>query len=220
MKSILSSALLLSSLLSAAQPAQKTTAIKKRLITSVNYTQGSKHDSVQHIYSNGRGSDLTDLMSYTDNYSITVQIPANGSEQNIHCDSSVFYTFLNPPTSIKTFTKTYTYANNLAASSKSRNLINAGTNLSITRNSFGKPIKMEDSSSGTSFSRQNIRYLAYNSNQLLIKDSTFDVKNNTPTTVNTFLYDQRNLDTLRSVYEYQNGSIFRISHQRKKYDAS
>jgi len=220
MKSFLSIALLLSSLLSAAQPANKTTSMKKRLVASVNYSQGDKRDSIHHFYSNGRGSDLTDFISYTDNYNHLVEIPANGNEQKIHCDSTVNYTYSTFPQPLRFFAKTYTYTNNLVASCKTRNIRNANTSFEITRNSFGKPVKIEYSDSSAFDSSHTIRYLTYNSNQLLIKDSIFDVKNNIPETVKTFLYNQYNLDTLTSVYQYQNGSISRTTHQRKIYDAS
>ena len=220
MKSILSSALLLSSMLSTAQSVQKTTAMKKRLVASVNYSTGTKVDSTRHYYSNGRGSDLTDVRSYTDYYNHLIEIPANGSEQKMHCDSTINYIFPSNQQPIRFRAKTYAYTNNLATSCKVRNIINTNLRFEITRNNLGKPIKIEYSDSSASDSSHVIRYLIYNSNQLLIKDSIFDVKNNTPETVTTFLYNQHNLDTLTSVYQYQNGSIFHISHQRKIYDAS
>lgn len=194
--------------------------MKKRLIASVNYSQGDKRDSIHHFYSNGRGSDLTDFISYTDNYNHLVEIPANGNEQKIHCDSTVNYILSTTPQPLRVFAKKYTYTNNLVASCKTRNIRNANTSFEITRNSFGKPIKIDYSDSSAFDSSHTIRYLTYNSNQLLIKDSVFDVRNNIPETVKTIIYNQQNLDTLTSVYQYQNGSIFRITHQRKIYDAS
>lgn len=220
MKPLLSISLLLLSLLSTAQPAQKTTAMKKRLSASIHYSQGDKRDSTHYFYSNGRGSDLTDLNSYTDNYDHLVEIPTTRSEQKIHSDSTVYYILSTSPQPLRVFAKTYTYSNNLAVSCKTRNIRNANTTFEITRNSFGKPIKIDYSDSSALDSAHTIRYLTYNSSQLLIKDSVFDVKNNIPETVKTIMYNQHNLDTFISVYQYENGSILRITHQRKLYDAS
>ena len=102
MKSFLSIPLLLLSIAALAQP-----TLKKRVIATSYFANGSLQDSNRYYYSYGRGSEHTNAESYYDNY-----LRGSDAEQNIHCDSSANYVNFGGTMMMRLSGKSYHYNSN------------------------------------------------------------------------------------------------------------
>lgn len=211
MKSFLSIPLLLLSIAALAQP-----TLKKRVIATSYFANGSLQDSNRYYYSYGRGSEHTNAESYYDNY-----LRGSDAEQNIHCDSSANYVNFGGTMMMRLSGKSYHYnSNNLPDNFIYSNIANYRQYCIITRNTYGKPVSINyRDTSGSGIPMGNYtRYLTYNSALYLTVDSSYNFVSNTPYFKNVISYDASNNDTLISTYTYNGGNWLLTGLIRKTFD--
>ncbi len=218
MKSYLSIALLSLYASSYAQPAQKTTALKKRIIASANYSNTVLVDSNRHYYSTvSRGSVHTDENSY---YDLFLNSSIDG--QNIFCDSTVHYEVFPGMGLIRFSGKAYQYnSSNLAQKVLYKDIQNYRKHTDITYNTAGKTTVLNSRDtigSGTPASAY-IRSLSYNSIGKLSVDSNYDVQNSSPVSKKVYKYDAKGNDTVCDMYMYNSGIWEHTSIIRQSFDS-
>lgn len=201
-----------------AQPAQKTTAAKKRLIASSSYSETMLMDSNIHYYSSlTRGSVHTTEKSYYDLF-----LNSDIEPQSIFCDSTVNYSLVPGRGLIRFFSRTYKYNSlNQTESFVIKHLGNQRTHYNITYNTLGKPVLLnfvDTDMNGTLTNAYN-RAFAYNTAGKLIQDSNYYILYATPYTKKLYGYDARGNDTLCNTYNFDGTLWVHASIITKKYDS-
>lgn len=218
MKLYLSIALLLLCASGYAQSAQKTTAIKKRIIASANYSNTVMVDSNRHYYSTGsRGSFHTDENSYYDLF-----LNSSIDAQNIFCDSTVHYEVFPGMGLIRFSGKAYQYnSNNLAQKVLYKDIQNYRKHTNITYNTTGKitVINSKDTLGNGTPASAYIRSLSYNGIGKLSVDSNYDVQNASPINKKIYKYDANGNDTVCDMYTYDSGIWEHTSIIRQSFDS-
>lgn len=201
-----------------AQPANKTTAAKKRIVASSVYSETVLIDSFSHYYNSSiRGSVLTTEKSY---YGLFLN---NDIEpQSIFCDSTVEYQLL-PGRGLSWFTtRTYKYnSGNQTESLAIKYLGNQRTHYNITYNTLGKPVLIDfaDTDMNGTLTNAYNRAFAYNAAGKLIQDSNYYILYATPYTKKLYSYDAKGNDTLCNTYIFDGTTWGHASIVTKKYDS-
>lgn len=217
MKLFLSIALLLLCASVYAQPVYKTTATKKRIIASSNYSNTVMVDSNRHYYTgDSRGSVHTDERSYYDLF-----MSGDIEEQNIFCDSTVHHELFPGMGLIRASNKTYKYnSSNLADQFAYTYIGGYRKHCRFTYNTFGKMISIDDRDSSNGVPHgHTVRTLAYNTARLLTMDSNYSVNNALPVQKKTYSYDANGNDTLCNIYFYDSIAWAHKSIIRKTFDS-
>lgn len=201
-----------------AQPAEKTTAAKKRLIASSSYSETMLMDSNIHYYSSlTRGSVHTTEKSYYDLY-----LNSDIEPQSIFCDSTVNYSLVPGRGIIRFFSRTYKYNSlNQTESFVIKHLGNQRTHYNITYNTLGKPvlINFADTDMNGTLTNAYNRAFAYNTAGKLIQDSNYYILYATPYTKKLYSYDAKGNDTLCNTYNFDGTLWLHASIITKKYDS-
>lgn len=218
MKLLLSIALLLLCTSVYAQSAYKTTAAKKRIIASSNYSNTVMVDSNRHYYTgHSRGSVHTDERSYYDLF-----MNSDVEEQNIFCDSTVHHELFPGMGLIRASNKTYKYnSSNLADQFVYTDMGGYRKYCRFTHTSFGKTTSIDtrDTNGSGVANTHYVRTLVYNTAQQLIIDSNYSVKDTIPVQKKTYSYDANGNDTLCNTYFYDSIAWAHKSIIRKTFDS-
>jgi|GEM_PF-1569131 len=201
-----------------AQPAQKTTAAKKRIVASSVYSQTVLVDSYIHYYSSSvRGSVHTTERSYYDLF-----LNGDIEPQSIFCDSTVEYQLV-PGRGLSWFlNRTYKYnSRNLTDGFVIKDIGNQIKHCKITYNTLGKPILLNivDTDMNGMLSSAYNRAFSYNTAGSLIQDSTYYILYATPRTKKLYSYDAKGNDTLCNTYIFDGTIWEHTSIISKKYDS-
>lgn len=199
--------------------ANKTTALKKRLIANAYTTGGSVLDSNHYYYSNGRGSANTTADSYFDNYYSTAINPV----QNIRSDSSVnWHDFSSGAGLVRSDTKVYTYNTNGSIGKVKHFSQWQQAEFAHTYNSNGlvTTITSSDTMNGTAMIPKRSMYISYNSQNLRTYDSTHDIINNVPLSKRIYTYNANGNMLSFLSYQYIAGSWLLTYTNTNVYDGS
>ncbi len=201
-----------------AQPANKTTATKKRIIASANYSNTVMVDSNHHYYTGtSRGSVHTDERSYYDLY-----MNSDVVAQNIFCDSTVHHELFPGMGLIRSFAKIYTYnSRNLATKFVYTDMAGYKKHIRFTHNTSGNTTSIDTrDTTGSGFANNYyIRTLVYNTAQQLIIDSNYSVNDTIPYQKKTYSYDANGNDTLCNLYFYDSIAWAHKGIIRKTFDS-
>lgn len=218
MKSLFSVLLLSICTVVHAQSTVETTATKKRIIASANYSNTVMVDSNRHYYTGTiRGSVHTDERSYYDLYMDT-----DLTEQNIFCDSTVHHELFPGMGLIRFSNKAYKYnSSNLATQFAITHMGGYRKYCRFTYNTFGNATSIDtrDSNTGSIVYGHYVRTLVYNTAQQLIMDSNYSIKDTLPFQKRTYRYDANGNDTLCNIYFYDSIAWAHKSIIRKTFDS-
>jgi len=201
-----------------AQPGQKTTAAKKRIIASSSYSETVLMDSNIHYYSSlTRGSVHTTEKSYYDLYLNTDIEP-----QSIFCDSTVNYSLVPGKGLTRFFNRTYKYnSRNQTEGFVIKDIGNQIKHCKITYNTLGKPVlfNIVDTDMNGMLSSAYNRALSYNTAGQLIQDSNYQILYASPHIKKLYSYDAKGNDTLCNTYFFDGTLWGHASIITKKYDS-
>lgn len=201
-----------------AQPGQKTTAAKKRIIASSSYSETVLMDSNIHYYSSlTRGSVHTTEKSYYDLYLNTDIEP-----QSIFCDSTVNYSLVPGKGLTRFFNRTYKYnSRNQTEGFVIKDIGNQIKHCKITYNTLGKPVlfNIVDTDMNGMLSSAYNRALSYNTAGQLMQDSNYQILYASPHIKKLYSYDAKGNDTLCNTYIFDGTLWGHTSIITKKYDS-
>lgn len=201
-----------------AQPGQKTTAAKKRIIASSSYSETVLMDSNIHYYSSlTRGSVHTTEKSYYDLY-----LNSDIEPQSIFCDSTVNYSLVPGKGLTRFFNRTYKYnSRNQTEGFVIKDIDNQRKHCKITYNTLGKPVlfNIVDTDMNGMLSSAYNRALSYNTAGQLMQDSNYQILNASPHMKKLYNYDAKGNDTLCNTYFFDGTLWGHASIITKKYDS-
>lgn len=198
--------------------ASKTTAMQRRLVANAYTLNGILTDTNHYYYSNGRGSALSNVTSYSDEFYITAIDPVH----TILCDSST-NSHLYSGQWYKSGTRSYTYdagARIIKMHSQSYSYLNSYV---PSYNSSGKfdAITMYDTMASIPATIPGSKmYIFYNTTGKRIMDSTYNLKTNKPSGKRIFTYDANNNRIRFESYEYNAGTWELTYRNINTYDGS
>lgn len=218
MKLLFSISLLFISMMANAQSAQKTTAVKKRIIASSAYSNTVLVDSYIHYYnSTVRGSVHTNERSYFDLF-----LNSDIEPQSIFCDSTVNYQLVPGRGMAWFMNKSYKYSTKPVTDGfVIKDIGTTKSTRSITYNSFNKPTLINFADTDAIAGATNVynRVLFYNSNGKLIQDSDYHILYAAPHTKKLYSYDAKGNDTLCNIYIFDGTSWEHTSIIKKTFDS-
>lgn len=201
-----------------AQPGQKTTAAKKRIIASSSYSETMLMDSNIHYYSSlTRGSVHTTEKSYYDLY-----LNSDIEPQSIFCDSTVNYSLVPGKGLTRFFNRTYKYnSKNQTEGFLIKDIDYQRKHCKITYNTLGKPVLLNfvDTDMNGMLSSAYNRTLSYNTAGQLMQDSNYQILYASPHMKKLYSYDAKGNDTLCNTYFFDGTLWGHASIITKKYDS-